>query len=101
MIIDGKTYTLAQLRKKMPIYDMFFPVKVQPNSHEDQLDKDPIGTTNPNLHLRFDPSEVVKRGESELFDRKYLFLGLVGTKMYACVETFTHDEEDTELVEIP
>lgn len=101
MKIGDKTYTLDEIRKKMPIYDMFSPTLVLPGSQEEKLDQEPISTTNPNLHLRFDASDQIKRGPSEVFDRRYVFIGLIGTNAYSFVERFTHDEEDTKLSEIP
>lgn len=101
MIIGDKTYTLDELREKMPIYDMFSPEKIIPGSHEDQLDKDPISTTNRDLHLRFDSDDQIKKGPLEVFDRRYVFLGLIGRNAYSFVEKFIHDEEDTKLSEIP
>lgn len=101
MVINGINYTLDQIRKKMPKYDMFFKQKVTSGSHEDKLDKDPIATTHPNLHMRFDKSKQVVRGEKEIADRKYNFLGQVGTKIYSCRQRFVHDEEDISRNEIP
>lgn len=101
MKIGDKTYNLNQLRDKMPKYDMFFPTKIEPGSHEHKVDQDPIGTTNPNLHLRFDSSKQIKRGKNEIADRQYTFLGLIGTKIYSFVEKFIHDENDTDESEIP
>lgn len=101
MVVDGKNYNINDLRNKLPKYDMFFPREILPGSHEDTLDKDPIGTTNPNLHMRFDSSEQIKRGEDEFKDRRYLLIGLIGTNAYSFVEKFIHDEEDTELSELP
>lgn len=101
MEIDGKTYTLDQLRAKMPRYEMFFAEKVEPGSQEDKLDKEPIGTTNPNLHMRFDSSAIKIRDDGELFDRVYTFLGRIGVKIYSTRRRFIHDEEDTQLSETP
>lgn len=101
MEIGDKTYDMNQLREKMPKYDMFLKEKVVSRSHEEKLDNDPIATTNPNLHMRFDESAQLSHGEGELFDRRYKFLGLIGTKIYSFVEKFMHDEEDTEFSEIP
>lgn len=101
MEMNGKTYTLDEIKQKMPKYDMFFAEKIQPGSQEDKLDKDPIATTNPNLHMRYDESEKTIRGEGELFDRVYTFLGRIGVKIYSARTRFLHDEEDTELSEIP
>jgi hypothetical protein len=106
MVIDEsikkhRSYSMSELREKMPKYDRFPPEKITAGSHEEKLDKEPIATTNPNLHMRHDSDIVVKRGEGELFDRNYEFLGLAGNVVYSTVETFVHDEEDTELSEIP
>lgn len=101
MVINGKNYTLADLRKKMPLYDIFFVEKVTSGSYQDKLDKDPIATTNPYLHMRFDKSKVVKRDLDEVADRRYTFLGQVGTKIYSCCRKFTHDDEDISRSELP
>lgn len=101
MVINGKNYTLDDLRKKMPLYDIFFVEKVEPGSHQGKLDKNPIATTNPYLHMRFDKSKVVVKGENEVEDRKYTFLGQVGTKIYSCCRRFVHDDSDTSNSETP
>lgn len=101
MVINGKNYTLDDLRKKMPLYDIFFVEKVVSGSHQDTLDKNPIATTNPYLHMRFDKSQVVVKGEDEVEDRKYTFLGQVGTKIYSCCRRFVHDDSDTSNNETP
>lgn len=100
MEINGKNYGLAQLREKMPRYEIFFAEKIAPGSQEDKLDKEPIGTTNPNLHMRFDSSKVVVRGEGEVFDRIYTFLGRIGVKIYSSKRKFLHDD-DIDIDEIP
>lgn len=101
MEINGKNYTLAQLKDKMPRYQVFFKEPIVSGSQEDKLDKDPIATTNPNLHMRYDSSKVVIRGEGELFDRVYTFLGRIGVRIYSSRREFFHDEDDTTLSEIP
>lgn len=110
MIIDAsirkhRSYTMSDLREKMPIYDRYPPKKVVAGSHEAKLDAEPIATTNQNLHMRYDESQVIKNGSDDLqgsvFERKYPFFGLVGNAIYSSVERFTHDEEDTENSEIP
>lgn len=105
MIVHGKgetrEYDMKTLRKKLPIYDTYPPKKIESGSHDYKLNQPSIETTNLNLHLVYDSSKVVKRANNELFDRKYGLFGLVGNKTYSTVETFVHDEEDTELSEIP
>lgn len=101
MEINGKNYTIAELKEKMLKTHQFSYEKIESGSLENTLDEDPIATTNPNLHMRYDASKVVKRGEGEVFDRIYTFLGYVGTKIYSCKRKFFHDEEDTTTSEIP
>lgn len=110
MVIDSiiekhRSYTMSDFREKMPLYDRFPAEKIASGSHEEKLDKDPIATTNPNLHMRYDASEVIKHRdgdlEGEVFERKYNFFGLVGNSIYSSVEYYVHDEEDEELSEIP
>lgn len=101
MDINGKHYTLSDLRKKMPKYDTFQVDKVTPGSQEYKLDSDPIATTNPNLHIRQDLSKQVKRGPYEISDRVYRLFGFIGTKIYSYKKKFIHDEDDTTKSEIP
>lgn len=105
MVIDGKTYTIDQLKDRFLKTDMFFKEKVESGSHDDILDKPPIETTYPNIHMRYDESEVVLRGEGEIEDRDYTFLGRVGTNIYSCKSRTLHKEQDasgeSEETEIP
>lgn len=70
---------------------------VQPLT-EEELEKDKLGFTHPNLHRRMETTDTYQ-GEGELQPRKYT-LGLYGVCSIRTTETFIHDE-DTEEVEIP
>lgn len=94
-------YSMEDFHKKIPIYDTYPPKKINLPSHDFTINQPPIETTNLNLHIVYDKNIVVKRGPNELFDRQYGLFGLVGNTGYSTVETFVHDEEDTELSEIP
>ncbi len=63
---------------------------------EEDIARDEIGYTTPNLHRRVDP----KQHEGEIAERKYTLGIYDGLHSIRTVETFTHDEESTTC-EIP
>lgn len=61
---------------------------------EEELEKDNIGFTHPNLHRRMETTDTYK-GEGELQPRKYT-LGLYGVCSIRTTETFIHDEDSQD-----
>lgn len=63
---------------------------------EEDIERDQIGYTTPNLHRRVDPSHP----DTEVRDRKYTLGVYDGIHSMRTVEQFFHDEE-SETCEIP
>ena len=86
-----------------PVYlDPETGVMVEPNtSHladEDELEKDGIGFTHPNLHRRIDPQQP-EEDSGELQPRSYT-VNIYGGDSYRTTTIYVHDE-DSETSEIP
>lgn len=63
---------------------------------DEDLERDEVGFTNPNLHRRIDSHAE----EGEYLPREYK-VGIYGTESYRLTESFLRDENDNTEDEIP
>lgn len=65
---------------------------------EEDIERDKIGFTGPNLHRRVDPQ--IPAPDSEEYKPRSYDIGIYGYDSYRTVEIYLHDEE-SETSEIP